>query len=684
MNDIETLLNKNRWDKIYKLIKNDKVDLRNKLYNDNNLLHIACVNNQKKIIKLMLKKDRNLIYVANNNGDTCMHLLSNYGYGDILKELLVEHPETINLKNNKNENILKLVKKNDILEDTITKRLIETKNDDDLLYYMYNKIKKTNCDDDYYVKLKDIIIKNPDIIHVKENKLLINATKMEKIKLVELFLKYKADPNIKDEKYFTPLIYAVKTQNIKICKILIKHGADVNYFGPENDENLLIISIMNNQNEIIDLLIQNGVNMNTPDRHFDIPAHIALLRKDFNKDLLFKILYLSDINAKNIDLITPLYYLIKYHNWKNFTTILKKKRKLDLVKYKVDSIIKMLNDKNELKEFIKQVYPSTIIFNRKIQNITIKVNNTNYGKFNANVLHNMIYTIIFLKKYKNLCIPFQYYNVNKMTNDMFLLSNIKMCKSPIEMIMHNLINTYCTMFYQISPYLILWHDKYHLYIHKDLLFHMTKCMSSKEIRFIFIKVTLISDENSTHANIIIYDKKTGIMDRFDPFGYTPYLDTDILDEKLCMYFGKFFNNKKKKFKYLSTKELFNGIGFQVFSNDVMQMTKKYGDPNGYCLAWTYWYLEQRLKNPDVYPSKLIKKMSSEIIHNGSNDKDNGYITYIRNYASGLDNLKNHFMVMSGVSVHNIYDVIMTDDNLNMILLHLTKSFKYLVNNRISY
>ena len=86
---------------------------------------------------------------------------------------------------------------------------------------------------------------------------------------------------------------------------------------------------------------------------------------------------------------------------------------------------------------------------------------------------------------------------------------------------------------------------------------MKKSLLSKQVRFIIIKLTLVTEAGSTHANIIIYDKKTGIFERFDPYGNVPYLNTKHLDEILENKFSKFCKGKFK-FKYYSPTKLLNG------------------------------------------------------------------------------------------------------------------------------
>ena len=110
MNDIITLINNNSWDKVYELIKRNKINLQDKLHNNNNILHLACINNKKKIIKLLINKDPNLLYTSNNDGNTCAHLLASYGYGELLQSILQFNPALIDLQNDKGETILNLMK----------------------------------------------------------------------------------------------------------------------------------------------------------------------------------------------------------------------------------------------------------------------------------------------------------------------------------------------------------------------------------------------------------------------------------------------------------------------------------------------------------------------------------------------------------------------------------------------
>ena len=61
MVNINKLINENNWIKLYKLIAKRKITPDNIIHNNNNILHLACINNKSNVIKLLLKIFKNLI-----------------------------------------------------------------------------------------------------------------------------------------------------------------------------------------------------------------------------------------------------------------------------------------------------------------------------------------------------------------------------------------------------------------------------------------------------------------------------------------------------------------------------------------------------------------------------------------------------------------------------------------------
>jgi hypothetical protein len=169
---------------------------------------------------------------------------------------------------------------------------------------------------------------------------------------------------------------------------------------------------------------------------------------------------------------------------------------------------------------------------------------------------------------------------------------------------------------------------------------------------------LITNDGISHANILIYDKKNNILERFEPYGYYIMLDNDALDDKIYKYFKHIYN---KNITYVKPKDYLNKIKFQTLSNDMNIDVKKFNDPFGYCLAWTLWYLEMRLLNPETSSQNLVTESYDDIINKYGN-KNNALIDFIRDFSCTLDNAKNTFLLKEiKINKNNLYDVTMTSN-----------------------
>lgn len=165
---------------------------------------------------------------------------------------------------------------------------------------------------------------------------------------------------------------------------------------------------------------------------------------------------------------------------------------------------------------------------------------------------------------------------------------------------------------------------------KDFFKNFEKCINRDNIRFIFIFLTLINSHsciskyNDAHANVIIYDKKTNIFERFEPHGCSVDLLSNWFEvKKFDKYFKKIV---KKSFsaKYLTPELCCPRLGIQA-----VQEHSEHAE-TGFCEDYALWIIYLRLKNPSISLYRLqvsaIKKIQK---------KDKGFTNFIKSFSQYL-------------------------------------------------
>jgi hypothetical protein len=107
------------------------------------------------------------------------------------------------------------------------------------------------------------------------------------------------------------------------------------------------------------------------------------------------------------------------------------------------------------------------------------------------------------------------------------------------------------------------------------------------------------------------------------------------------------------------------VSFQTLSNDGEFENKKLGDPVGYCLAWTFWYIEMRINNPLYEPYEIVK-ISIGKIKDLYNKSLNPFIDFIRDYAFTLNSNKNNLLQKFKISKDKFYNMVHNEKDENII------------------
>lgn len=151
--------------------------------------------------------------------------------------------------------------------------------------------------------------------------------------------------------------------------------------------------------------------------------------------------------------------------------------------------------------------------------------------------------------------------------------------------------------------------------------------------FIIIPINL-RNNNSVHANILLYNMKTKTIEHYEPYG--SYLPESFYDN-----FFSFFKNSGITYK--SPTHTCPSIGFQKASWDCPNVFFKFKTPYGYCLIWSLYLVELRLKNPDVIDTqKLIDTEVQRLKKNNSMELCKfiiGYTQFIMKFVEKFQLIK---------------------------------------------
>ncbi|ARF11749.1 ankyrin repeat protein [Klosneuvirus KNV1] len=556
------------------------------------------------------------------------------------------------------------------------------------------------------------------------------ACNLKFISIIQLLIDNGIDINIRENKTnMTALIYAVNRNNIDSVKLLMNNKINTNlqdFIG----NTAISYSIIDDFNEITYELIKSKPNVNLHNIDGNLPIHLLLEKDNIYENEITKFLIdQSNLNFQNNVGNTPLHFICQKDLWKTYKNILIKKKLNIFVsnsdhKRPVDYI-----NKNDLDEFMEMTVKSYLYILRN-SNFIWKENWENicnkelfYEKLNdeqlqivkkyiskthkdsdnkKDICHTIIlhkiqeiyknndqkcgYTSYPQKKFKQ-CI-----DIDNLTNVevctftgetleiligvIYLLSKHKYACSTIEPNFKT-NNDMCNYFLSLGMrttnkceflnFEIVW-------VHKKLFFsdnfanNFRKCIDNNNIRFIIIPLG-IEIERGSHANYLIFDKKTYEMERFEPYGSeSPYkfnYNQKLLDNILSFKFTEIDPN----IKYISPDNFLPKIGFQYF--DIYEeKTSKIGDPSGFCALWSLWYTDMRMKYPDINRKSLVNKLLKEIKF-----KNISFRHMIRNYSINITDIRDKIFKAAGITINDWLNDHYTEKQYELIIKELSKLLK---------
>ena len=488
----------------------------------------------------------------------------------------------------------------------------------------------------------------------------------EKIKILDKFS--DEEINFKNSSGEGLLLQVLDLNDKVLFDYLMNRNIDIDYYSFIKTENpirlALYLDALNNENYYSKKLLKKILEKNSEfykinNKYADNIAHTAIYirtiknRSEENLSNYKKISTLAEIdllklcdsstwNHQNVDKLSAL-ELITELDFSIYSKILSEK------KISISSnIIKKLQDNNHMTDNVKKwinFYKSLPEYNENDEQVKIEFDPYSHATlFQAKFKDVGIFSMYLKDTYNDLLIPnTKLYTINNLTFDnTFPFSDDILTKEPI------------------FPWVISYYSENNYYIHPYLnnLINTERREGGKRYAVVFL--SLIYD-TMLHANILIYDFKNMIVERFEPYGNSIEDKIDeILEEELTWNTG---------LKYLRPRDYLPHAGFQTMSDENNPVNKKAGDFGGFCLAWCLWYLETKIKNPLVDSKTLVLKLIEKITKS-----DLRFNEYIRNYSNKINEKRVEYLKKIGIDEKEISNVHLTINNDSIVADYLIKTY----------
>jgi ankyrin repeat protein len=558
------------------------------------------------------------------------------------------------------------------------------------------------------------------------------ACNLQLVQIARMLILNNININIQD--FFhevTALHYSTLLNNKELIAMLLKHNADPNIQDIYGNTCLHYAALENNFECVIMLTnsisTKNIINLNLWNIDGEIPLHVAIKNNISNiNDYLDLFLEKSNLSLQNIDGNTCFHFLVQSDLWKEYRSILVKKRLNIFSKNKNNKKPIDFVKEKDMKDFIDMLVESYMwrlkqaneMWYYEWQNICSKeFDNTNISKLDSFIKNKN--EVITSDNFSNVCSNIVRYHIlktikkvnegkeiscydtttpvrkSKICINIYEGSDIDFCTftgSTLDVLIgliyllkkhsdacstlsknftenrdlcafYKSIGIMITSKCEFLNFEIVWvHQR--LYLIEEFYVNFKKCIENKK-RFVIIPLGIEMREGS-HANYLIYDNKTKEIERFEPHGTTTppglHYNPNLLDEIL----ESRFKDMDDTIKYIKPSDYLPKIGFQLM--DVNEpKKKKIGDPIGWCALWVVWYVDQRLTYKDIDRKELVFSLLKLI-----RSKNISFKNMIRNYGKNIIEIRDNILRNSEMNINDWLNDQYTDRQINSVMLSLNK------------
>jgi len=330
-NFIFAILSKN-YQKVNVLMENSPIDINARLtsFGDTILMRVAD-QGFKEAVKILLKHPNINVNIQDGKGITALMCASARGHYEIVK-MLLEHEADVNIQDKQSFAALMCASENG--HEKIVKMLLEhnakvnvqgNKGQTALMLAEYFGHMENGQIKNGHMKVIHHLLNynaNVNILNDNGDTVLMLAAAHRCEELVKHLLEHGADIDNKNK----ALMIATEQRNEKIIGLLLQYGANVN----TNDLlgiTPLMNAIRNGYIEIVKLLLENGVNINT--KVFGITPLIHAIRNGYAEIVKLLLEKGADINTNDLYEVSPLMYAVESGDARIVSLLLDQKQDID-------------------------------------------------------------------------------------------------------------------------------------------------------------------------------------------------------------------------------------------------------------------------------------------------------------------------------------------------------------------
>jgi hypothetical protein len=175
------------------------------------------------------------------------------------------------------------------------------------------------------------------------------------------------------------------------------------------------------------------------------------------------------------------------------------------------------------------------------------------------------------------------------------------------------------------------------------------CISKLENKIVIIPINFYgfseTDKLAAHANVLIYRKKFNQIEQFEPHGQRfsgPDKDVanDLVAKAIKMFVSKvnakLISLKKPEVQFIHSSEVCPYINGLQSLESSSELVTKIEEGGGYCAAWSMFFTELCLQNPEIPSSTLMKYIFDVLSSMGNMERKNYLRQVIRGYSTFIN------------------------------------------------